>query len=63
MTVREMMSRMRDLTDNGYGDLEVKYDTPVEFAWLIVDSGKPIEIQLSTRSEVTEREEQVNGTE
>lgn len=32
MTVREMMARMRDLTDNGYGDLEVKYDTSVEFA-------------------------------
>ena len=57
MTVREMMARMRDLTDNGYGDLEVKYGTSVEFAWLIVDSGKPIDIQLSTRSEVTEREE------
>ena len=57
MTVREMMARMRDLTDNGYGDLEVKYGTSVEFAWLIVDSGKPIEIQLSTISEVTEREE------
>ena len=57
MTVREMMTRMRDLTDNGYGDLEVKYGMPVEFAWLIINSGKPIEIQLSTRSEVTEREE------
>lgn len=56
MSVREMMARMRDLTDNGYGDLEAKYGTPVEFAWLTVDSGKPIEIQLNTRSEVTERE-------
>lgn len=62
MTVREMMARMRDLTDNGYGDLEVKYGTPVEFAWLIVDSCKPIEIQLSTRSAVTETEEETNGT-
>lgn len=48
MIAREMMMRMRDLVDKGYGELEVKCGLPIEFAWLVGKNGTPKEVQLST---------------
>ena len=47
MTARELMGRMRNFVDQGFGDMEVKCDRRVEWAWLIVNDGKVSHIELS----------------